>query len=76
MEEIGAKLRYVRRFNLGQYQHEEIEITIEGPYKAIKEGQNLVADLVTTSSALGTLATSVFLQNRKLDAEVFKPQPK
>ena len=73
-EDLNTKLRYVRRFNLGSYQHEEIEISIEGPFEKIKGGNNLVAELVQTSTALGTLAMSVYLENRKNDATIVPPK--
>ena len=71
MNELGVTVRYMRRYNLGSYQHEEIEISITGPYETIKNNVGLVADLSSTTTALGTLANTVFLQNRSNDQQTF-----
>lgn len=71
---MGVTLRYNRRYNLGAYQHEDITIEITGPYEELVNGTSKISALLTVTSALGTLTNSVYLQNRNVDKEVFKPQ--
>ena len=73
-DDMAVTLEYVRRYNLGSYQHEEIKISVTGPYTALRDGTKLIADLSVTSSALGALANTVYLTNRQNDATVFPPR--
>ena len=73
-DEIGVTLKYGRRYNLGNYQHEDIEITLTGPYDKLKDAVNLVAELKQTSAALGALSNSVYIDNRSKDATDFQPK--
>jgi hypothetical protein len=65
--DIGAEVKYLRRYNLGSYQHEEIEIKLTGPLEVLKNNPNAVTDLGSVLITMGSVTNGVFVSQRTND---------
>jgi len=53
MEELGGKIRVMRRYNTGNYTHIEIEYEITGPYEKLVNSPELCAGFMKGTTKMG-----------------------
>jgi hypothetical protein len=51
--EVGAKIRVMRRYNIGNYSHIELEMEIAGEYEKLKANPEMAKGLVAATTNMG-----------------------
>jgi hypothetical protein len=59
ISKVVAKLEYEQRFNLGDYQHEMIKISLEGPFEDVRDGKDLPRLMLYTVTNMKRLTQKV-----------------
>ena len=55
MDELGGKIRVMRRYNTGNYTHIEIEYEITGPYEKLKNSPELCNGFMKGTTNMGAV---------------------
>lgn len=53
MEDLGAKIRVMRRYNTGNYTHIELEMEVNGAYQKLVDNPKLADGLIAGSTNMG-----------------------
>ena len=59
ISKVVAKLEYEQRFYLGDYQHETIKISLEGPFEDVRDGKDLPRLMLYTATNMKRLTQKV-----------------